>query len=244
MAQQQVTLAAKLGLRQRELISLVGGGGKSTLLFALGAELAGVGRHVVLTTTTKMGRFQIGADDTVCPAAELDCLRSAWAAGAPALLLTGGDEHKVTGPPPEDVDTLFSEPDIDVIVVEADGSHGKPLKAPAAHEPVIPATSTLVVIVMGIDAIGRPMEEVTHRIGEARRFTNLQADHILTPADCADVLLHPEGALRSCPPGSRVVVAVTKVASETDEGAARELATVVTARSPEIATVVLGSVDT
>jgi len=48
-------LSTALGVHQGELISLVGGGGKTTTLFALGEQLAGT---TVLTTTTKMGADQ------------------------------------------------------------------------------------------------------------------------------------------------------------------------------------------
>ena len=46
-------LASAFRVNQGELISLVGGGGKTTTLFTLGEQLAGT---TVLTTTTKMGR--------------------------------------------------------------------------------------------------------------------------------------------------------------------------------------------
>jgi len=236
-----VTLAAKFGLCDRELISLVGGGGKSTLLFALGSELAGAGKRVVLTTTTKMGRFQIARTDRVCSSADPDCLQSASAAGKPALLLTGGDEHKVTGPPPQEIEKLFTRADVDYIVVEADGSHGMPLKAPAAHEPVIPDASTLVVILMGIDAVGRPLEDVVHRLAEAQHLSGLSADHPMSPEDCAEILLHPQGLLRSCPDGSRLAIAITKVTTAEDIAAATRIAGIIAVRHPEIATVVLGA---
>lgn len=239
MAQPQVTLAATFGLHDRDLISLVGGGGKSTLLFAFGSELAGIGKNVVLTTTTKMGRFQIGATDRVCSSAAPECLRSAWAAGRPALLLTGGTEHKVTGPLPGEIDELFTRADVDYIVVEADGSHGMPLKAPAAYEPVIPATSTLVVILMGIDAVGQPLEDVVHRLAQAQHLSGLSAGHRMSPEDCAEILLHPEGLLRSCPGGARVAVAITKVTTPDRVATAARLADIVASRHPEIATVAI-----
>ena len=43
--------ARAFGLGEHELICLVGGGGKTTLLFAIGRALGG---RIVLTTTTKM----------------------------------------------------------------------------------------------------------------------------------------------------------------------------------------------
>ena len=238
-----MTLAATLGLKERELIALVGGGGKSTLLFALGAELAGAGSNVILTTTTKMGRFQIAANHRVCLTADPECFHSAWAAGDPALLLTGGDEHKVTGPTPEAVDDLFFLPAVDYIVVEADGSHGMPLKAPAPYEPVIPEASTLVVILLGIDAVGRPLADVVHRLAEARQLSGLSPDHLMTPEDCAGILLHSDGLLGRSPSSARTTIALTKVATSEEAAAAARIADMVADRHPDVATLVFGSSD-
>ena len=55
------------------------------------------------------------------------------------------------------------------------------------------------------------------------RFTGLDADHILTPADCAAIVAHPDGALRVCPPQSRVVVGLTKITSRSDLVAALDI---------------------
>ena len=230
-------LADKLGLGERELVSLVGGGGKSTLLFGLGDELAAAGKRVILTTTTKMGREQVLALPTICWSADTDCARAALDKPGPVMLLTYGDDHKVTGPSPELVDRLFAESTADYIIVEADGSKGRPLKAPAGHEPVVPTASTTVVILVGIDAVGRPLAQVTHRTEVAQDFLGTGSDRTLTAADCAAIVLHPKGALRTCPPSSRVVVAVTKVTAET-ETAAGELAAAIALLRPgtEVAT--------
>ncbi len=236
-----MSIATLLGLGGHELIALVGGGGKSTLLFSLGNELASLGRRVILTTTTKMGREQADSAATVCWSADAGSVGAALGRAGPVMLVTGGDGHKVTGPPPELVDRLFADSDADYVIVEADGSRGKPLKAPAAHEPVIPATSTVVVILVGIDAVGRPLENVAHRVEVAIEFTDLDADHRMTPTDCADVILHPDGALRSCPESARVIVGITKVRSEGDRAAAGELAAIITSRRPDIGAVIISA---
>ncbi len=234
-----MSLRTLLGLGDRELIALVGGGGKSTLMFALGNELAGAGNRVILTTTTKMGREQADSAPTVCWSADTECAVAALDQKSPVMLVTAGDSHKVTGPPPELVDRLFAAPDADYVIVEADGSRGKPLKAPAAHEPVVPTKSTVVVILMGIDAVGRPLENVAHRVAEAQRFSGRDLDHRMAPDDCATVLLHPDGALRRCPAGSRVIIAITKVRTEADRQAANQLATIITGQRPDITTVTI-----
>lgn len=224
---------------QRELVSLVGGGGKSTLLFALGNELAAAGKRVILTTTTKMGTDQVLAVPTICWSADTDCAMEALDKPGPVMLLTYADDHKVTGPTPEAIDQLFLQSNADYIVVEADGSKGRPLKAPAGHEPVIPPASTTVVILIGIDAVGRRMAEVTHRTKVAQRFLGTAPDHILTAADCAAIVLHPAGALRACPPQSRVIVAVTKVTTDAKRDAAGAFSTAIEELRPGTSVVVL-----
>lgn len=232
-----MSLAAQLGLGERELVSLVGGGGKSTLLFALGDELAAAGKRVLLTTTTKMGREQADRATSVCWSADTECALAALDQASPVMLVTDGNDHKVTGPPPEIVDRLFVASIADYILVEADGSRGLPLKAHAAHEPVIPVESTVVVILMGIDAVGQPLRSAVHRVEEAQRFTDLEADHVMTAIDCVDVLLHPEGALRRCPTDARVLIALTKVQTRREQDQCRLICAEVTRRRPEIRTV-------
>ncbi len=232
-------LATQLGLGERELVSLVGGGGKSTLLLALGRELAAAGNRVILTTTTKMGREQADAIQPVCWSADVECAAVALEEGGPVMLVTAGDAHKVTGPPPELVDDLFAGLEVDYVIVEADGSKGRPLKAPAGHEPVVPAATTMVVILVGIDAVGRALGDVAHRVTQAQRFLGVDAAHVLTPEDCAAVILHPDGALRECPPDSRVVVAITKVRTSADQTAAVKLAGEVRRLEPNVGVVVL-----
>ncbi len=232
-------LAALLDLGDRELVALVGGGGKSTTLFGLGHELATHDRRVLLTTTTKMGRPQTASVSNVCWSADSESVATALQRPGPVMVVAGGDDHKITGPPPQLVDDWFAESMAEYVIVEADGSNGRPLKAPASHEPVIPATSTLVVILIGIDAVGMPLAEAVHRVEVAQRFTGLDPEHRMTPEDCALVLLHPDGALRSCPAGARVVVAITKATSVPQFESALDLTELITAHRPDIRAVII-----
>lgn len=234
----EVSLVEALGLGERELVAFVGGGGKSTLMMGLAAEVAATGGRVLVTTTTKMGRDQ--ADDLPTLATSVPGIPQALEGPGPVMLVTAGDDHKVTGPAPEEIDAIFAATDLDYLLVEADGSRGHPLKAPAAHEPVIPGSSTTVVILMGIDAVGRPLASVTHRAETAMRFTGLPADHVLTAADCATILTHPQGALRVTPPSARVVVALTKVRAGATAAAAAEMEERVLATGRFAGVVVIG----
>ena len=62
------TIALALGLaRAPELVAIVGGGGKSSLLFALADSLPG---RVVVTTTTRIFAAQMSQAEDVCTLAE------------------------------------------------------------------------------------------------------------------------------------------------------------------------------
>jgi len=53
------------------------------------------------------------------------------------------------------------------VLVEADGAAGRPLKAWAAWEPVIPGQTCLLVVMAGASGLGRPLTPAwVHRPGE------------------------------------------------------------------------------
>lgn len=204
------SLVAALGLGERELVALVGAGGKSTLLRRLGEELARSGHRVVLSTTTHLGVDQVGPLDEVVWSVDPDLVAEAVASRSPIFVLAAATPPKASGPPPGALDALFAEGGCDYLVVEADGARRRSLKAPAAHEPVIPSRATLVIVVAGLDAVGRPAIEVAHRPVRVAALTGRPARAPLRPEDIATVLGHPEGGLKGVPSGARVAVVLTK----------------------------------
>lgn len=215
-------VARRLGLGTRELVAFTGAGGKSTLMLRLGDELAGSGRRVLITTTTKMGRDQIEELPAVCRSHEPSAVRAATASHLLVGLVTGGDDHKATGPPPGVVDELFASVPVDYLLVEADGARGLSLKAPGFHEPVIPAKTTTVVVLMGVDAVGGRIVDVAHRPAQAAALTGLGIGDRLGVEHCVAVLTHEHGGLQGVPEKARVVVALTKTGTpDTDDVAAR-----------------------
>ena len=211
------SLRSHLDLGERELVAIVGAGGKSTVLFTLGRELAADSRTVILTTTTKMAQDQV--TEPACWSVDPRNVDRALNPGEPLFVAVGTVPGKVTGPTAEEVDRLYTETAADFVIVEADGARSMSIKAPADHEPVIPSRSTLVVIVVGIDAIGYPLCEVAHRPERIEAITGQSADTIVTVADVAAILLHPAGGLKQIPDTARVAIAITKVTPETEQTA-------------------------
>ncbi len=202
-----VGLAERFDLGDHELVAFVGAGGKSTLLLRLGAELVAGGRRVILTTTTKLGLDQVTG--TVCRSSDPVEVEACFASPGPVFVVSTEDGRKVTDPSLEDVDRLFAESTADQVLVEADGARGRSIKAPDVHEPVIPTTATLVVVVASLNAIGLPLAGVAHRPELVSALTGLDLTAPVGPEHVAALLAHPQGGLKGVPDQARVVVALT-----------------------------------
>lgn len=244
------TPAQALGIGARpELVALVGGGGKTSLMVALAHSLPG---RVLATTTTRIGSDQATGWPHVTlaaagSAAEIERLLAAHG----RCLVTSQPVHdKLSGVPPDLPGQWLATAVADVVIVEADGARGLPFKAPAAHEPVIPPDATLVVVLAGIDAVGGRLADVAHRpeqvaalLNERHDAAGVTADHRLTVADVAGVLVHPAGGLKGVPDGARAAVWINKVATAEQLATARRLAHALLAE-PRIERVVLGATGT
>jgi probable selenium-dependent hydroxylase accessory protein YqeC len=191
----------------RGVTALLGGGGKTTLMETLSRELGRRGR-VIFGTTTKIlppSEFPVLLDpveEEVCAALtqhRIICVGST----AP--------EGKLTVPalPFARLAALC-----DYVLVEADGAHRLPLKAHAAHEPVIPDGTQRSVLVLGADGFGKPIRETCHRPGLYASLAGVSPDEIVTPQLAARVI-RAEGW------GDRVLV--NKVESQETYLAAQEL---------------------
>lgn len=225
-----MNLTAALQVQSKEVIAFVGGGGKTTAMFRLAQELAAQGKRVITTTTTRIFASQIQLAPRhifVTDADEgLEAARTALRA-QPHILLIGAatDEGKALGIAPELAARLIALDAVDAVLVEADGSRMRPFKAPAEHEPVIPAVTTLLVPVVGIDAVGAPLDsEHVHRAERAAALLGVPLGAILTPAHLAAVITHPQGGLQFKPPHARVTPLINKVENAERQAAARDLA--------------------
>jgi molybdenum cofactor cytidylyltransferase len=218
-------LLAAFGISNRpELIAIVGGGGKTSLLFALGRALPG---RVVLTTTTRIFAAQVRMAEAVCELGNLSALGEMLDEYGRVLVIGNVEGEKAFGVPPELPAQLLARPDVDCVVVEADGSRMRPIKAPAAHEPVIPLEATLVIPVVGIDALDGPIEQVAHRPELVRAVSSKQLTvngEQLTVADVATLITHEQGGMKGVPKGARVIPFLNKVETADQLHAARQIA--------------------
>ncbi len=203
------------------MVSIVGGGGKSALLFRLSEQLNG---RVVLTTTTRIFRAQIARAVASCSAAPSK-LEAALDRVATGLLVVGEiDGEKAFGVPRHLPGSMLADARVDFVVVEADGSRMRPAKAPGAHEPVVPPETTHLVPVIGIDALGGPIAERTHRPERVCELTGLSKAQPLDEAAAGVLLGHALGGCKNAPIRARVMALINKVHDSHDAIRAHRIA--------------------
>jgi probable selenium-dependent hydroxylase accessory protein YqeC len=201
---------------ERGVFALVGGGGKTAALFALGEELAprGPERHVLLTTTTHLRdpRIEIGRlYDQLALVPELaePGAPAALPACAPVpgrgtrLLVAAGtlpEEGRLRGILPARVAELARA--WPYVAVEADGSKRLPVKAPAEHEPALPSCD-LVLGVVGLGCLGRPMDgRSVHRPELFGPLTGCAPGEPIGVGHLAALCDAPQGLFKGVPPGT------------------------------------------
>jgi probable selenium-dependent hydroxylase accessory protein YqeC len=202
-----VALIEALGLEKGGVVSIVGAGGKTSLMYRLAKDLAHTGAPVLTTTTTKI--YKPDKSQSTCLIVSSDTnqlLREATEAlkrhthitAAPAKTVT--KQRKLTGFPPMVVDRIAAAGVFRWILVEADGAAGHHLKIPAPHEPVIPQSSNWVVGLIGLKSVGKPLTaKWVFRLNRYAAVTGLNPGQTITPASVATSLSAAKGILQGHP---------------------------------------------
>lgn len=172
------------------VVSLVGGGGKTTLLYAMADCCAKKGWRTLATTTTHI----------LCPGggrwAQTDArLEALWRSGSYAVAGSAAPAGKLTAPAGQQLADWISRSE--AVFVEADGAKHLPCKVPAEHEPVLLPQCDIVLAVAGLSALEKPLEQVCFRLKEACRVLSVTPDTLLTPELLARMLADPQGGRKA-----------------------------------------------
>ena len=170
---------------QPGVTAVIGGGGKTTLLDTLVRELSPGARVILCTTTHILPPLHLPVLDPASPQALAEALDRTLCLclGAPAA------EGKLTAP---SLPMAALAEAADYVLVEADGSRQRPVKAHLPHEPVIPPEAGRTILVAGVSGLGRPAAEAVHRLERFCRITGAAPGDPVTVQSLA-ALLRGEG---------------------------------------------------
>ncbi|WP_337555776.1 selenium cofactor biosynthesis protein YqeC [Phascolarctobacterium succinatutens] len=172
-------------------ICLVGGGGKTTVMYELAAAWAACGRKVLVLTSTHI----------LCPAdgsfaADAVAVHNLWQQRRYAVI---GTPELATGKLTLPLQSVYEELKLqaDVILCEADGSRHHPCKVPAEHEPVLLPDCDMVLAVAGMDALGNSLQQACQRPQLAAELLGCGAEKILDAQMLTVLLLSEQGARKN-----------------------------------------------
>ena len=162
------------------IIAVVGSGGKTTLIRKLAAQYHSQGKTVLVTTTTHMfiEKDTLLTDDAgeiISALNETGCVMAGNQDGIKFQSLSKDTFDKVCAC-------------ADVVLVEADGSKGLPLKYPNATEPVIPENTDEIIVVCGLNALGQKAADVCHRPELVKACLGIDDDTIIEPVHVQKLL--------------------------------------------------------
>ncbi len=225
------SVAGLLGRSENRYIFLIGGGGKTTLMFTLARQLCRKGPTVVTTTSTKILRPSPHDSPAVVVDQDMPQMiarlrkRLHDTAHVTAARAPLDEENKLCGFSANELDQLHDARVADYLLIEADGAAGRSLKAHNEYEPVVSHRADLVIAVIGIDCLGKPLtDEHVHRARRLGELLGREPRTCITADDVAGIFFHPRGYLKEVGPQTEVTVFLSKVESSADRENAELLA--------------------
>ena len=204
------------------IVAFVGAGGKTSALYAA-ADSAESYRTLITTTThirdPRLEPYRrigpILMDKRYAeppPGMDPGPVFPHPAPGGPPSILAAGtvpEEGKLAGIHPLWASRLALG--CDLLLLEADGSRGLPVKAPADYEPVVPPGTDTLVGVIGLDCLGRPLlTGYAHRPDLLSARTGCGIGEPFGPVHLIALIRHPEGLFKGCPAGCRRILLLNK----------------------------------
>ena len=227
-------LIKALRYQQGTSMAFVGAGGKSTAMFTSARELStnqkgkAPNNPVFVTTTTHLGSWQAElADQIVLINSTFDVTKLEKNLQNGITLLIGGEENnRLSGITARLLNQVYrlSENHHLSLLIEADGSKTRPLKAPANHEPVIPEFTNTVVTVAGLTGLGRPCTtEWVHRPGIFAELSGLHLGDLISVEAIVNFLRDKDGGIKNIPAETRRVLLLNQADTNSMKSQGKEI---------------------
>jgi probable selenium-dependent hydroxylase accessory protein YqeC len=223
-------LSTFLNIQPSQCVSIMGAGGKSTLMNRLADELIVLGRTVVLSSTTNYHRPRTLQPDQILLTGDapdwpdrLGVLGQRWN----RLLVLHHDlgDAMVKGIDIATVRIIHDRIPDAIVIVKTDGARKRWFKAPNRSEPVIPPWSQLSITVVNWEILGQSLTEaLVHRPERVAELTGLTLGDPITPQVVGTVLTHPDTYAAKIPSGARRAIYISHVRTAMDVEQAKRIA--------------------
>jgi len=162
------TLKEMFNINKGDVVSIVGTGGKTTLLFQMGKELKGKYK-ILLTTSTKIYKPTIENYDYIYTSIEdytYDNIKNGITVLSKDI---NYENNKLIGIDDNILEDVIE--DFDLVFIEADGSRKLPLKGWKKHEPPILCKTNKTIGIIPINILGLKInEDLIYGFEEFNRF--------------------------------------------------------------------------
>lgn len=198
-------LSPLLGLADSQIITFVGGGGKTSLMNTLGKEFASHGYPTLLTTTTHIMRPDFLSDESYIENEDLGQLANIFtnlkkntlplaALGIPEKVVNSNIKWRSPSSDFCEKIAEFSKKfstknpyKFFKILCEGDGSKRLPIKLPKDGEPVFFPKTDTVIGVIGLSCLGKPIKETLFRYELLPNLTSLD-NYFIKSLQSADIV--------------------------------------------------------
>jgi probable selenium-dependent hydroxylase accessory protein YqeC len=208
-----ITEALQLNPDNGCIISFCGGGGKTSSIYKLAKELQALNKTVLVTTTTKIKVPHNSEYDNLLISPNFDNIP---VPSRGSITVAGGKllspHQKINGLTFKELELIHKQDKFQFILIEADGAARRPIKAPAAHEPVIYPATDILIGVIGIDSYKKKINsENVHRPEFFTQVTKQLPDTLIEKETYLKLIQSPQGLFKNAPPTAQKIWFLNKV---------------------------------
>ncbi len=185
------------------MITVVGAGGKTSFIQWLATYYSALGHKVLIAPSTKIcvqGSPHVLLENQCADLEE--SIRKSFTQNNIVTVCAQLDDQKkkYVGLNQEQICALKNMQLAEIILCEGDGAARKPLKAPAAHEPVIPDNTDFCVGIIGLDVLYKPLStENVHRAELFSKLTSLPLEQEIHFKHFVSLVNSENGLFKNCP---------------------------------------------
>lgn len=186
------SLIEQENLEQESIISIIGAGGKTTLLYALG-DILSKKNKVILTTTTKMYYPSHLKDSQILLENDINKL---YEKDKALVFLGSKDGNKIKSLNHKFLIEALSL--YDQLIIEADGAKMLPIKIKNEQEPVILKGCNCVIQVIGLSCLNQKIKDVLFRYKIACETFNIDENSRLNVDLLKKIILYNFEGIDCC----------------------------------------------